>query len=184
MLTLGTSWKPLLYPDLLANPLAFVRSKPHQSGDGTLRQGRYHRGAVSNGHDIPASWLLGLRGSPLVGCWRGETGKRDGIGVRWAKALVGSSPTASTPAPLTAESGRAYLGLADSDSRSGFAALDELDGKTPFGSFALRFETVAQRALHIPNHQGRAGWRQHAGPHALALQHWLALALPATRRQP
>jgi hypothetical protein len=85
---------------------------------------------------------------------------------------------------LTAESGRAYLGLADSDSRSGFAALDELDGKTPFGSFALRFETVAQRALHIPNHQGRAGWRQHAGPHALALQHWLALALPATRRQP
>ncbi len=34
-------------------------------------------------------------------CWRGETGKRNGVTTRRAKALVGSNPTASTAAPLT-----------------------------------------------------------------------------------
>ena len=43
-------------------------------------------------------------------CWRGETGKRDGIAIRWAQALVGSNPTASTAAlcALDSASRRAY----------------------------------------------------------------------------
>ena len=41
-------------------------------------------------------------------CWRGETGKRDGIANRWAKALVGSIPTASTRRTIDSAIGWAY----------------------------------------------------------------------------
>src|ERR1700675_878950 len=45
---------------------------------------------------------LGLRdclGSQPEWCWCGETGKRGVLTQLWAQALVGSSPTTSTPDP-------------------------------------------------------------------------------------
>src|ERR1041385_710621 len=65
--------------------------------------------------------LRDCRGSQLTRCWCGEIGKRRDPANLWAKALVGSTPTTSTPAsPLTRRTARPILYLLAGSLRSRF----------------------------------------------------------------
>jgi hypothetical protein len=64
----------------------------------TIIRVRAHHAAVGGSRcGVSRLGLRDCRGSQPERCWCGETGKRGALTQLWAQALVGSSPTTSTP---------------------------------------------------------------------------------------